>query len=187
VDGRAILIPRESAYSGYTESSRPRSWLFDWRKRVPNHQTEASQPTRAFDITQLGMPAVCSLSAKARPVEARALSRAWPLSDLIPLWNHRFGQFTPSLVLPAPGDKISAHNLKPYTSTAAITKRFGLNFAGGKILQPRLPPVPIRARPVQPRAINSVASLLLGTRPAPRPAQRASTTTLKGIMRYSSG
>src|SRR5260370_23402722 len=66
VDGRAILIPRDSAYLSYTESIRP-TLLFDGRIGF-NHQTETyNTPSQGFDITQLGMPPTLSTQSKPPP------------------------------------------------------------------------------------------------------------------------
>jgi hypothetical protein len=108
VDGRAILIPRESAYLSYTESIRP-TLLFDGRIGF-NHQTEAfNTPSQGFDITQLGMPASLLNQSQSAPGSKQGTFPRVSVSDLI-----TFG-----------GTNASANHSVSGTASATVTKIVG--------------------------------------------------------------
>jgi outer membrane receptor protein involved in Fe transport len=182
VDGRAILIPRESAYLSYTESIRP-TLLFDGRIGF-NHQTEAyNTPSQGFDITQLGMPASLLNQSQSAPGAKQGSFPRLGVSDLV-----TFG-----------GTNASANHSVSGTASATVTKIlgaqtlkagyeyrlyqrnvFGINSPVGSYSFNR--GFTQGPNPSQASATSgySVASLLLGT-PASAFAgiNAASTTTLK--------
>src|SRR6266853_2560958 len=182
VDGRAILIPRDSAYLSYTESIRP-TLLFDGRIGF-NHQTEAyNTPSQGFDITQLGMPASLLNQSQSAPGAKQGSFPRLAVSDLT-----TFG-----------GTNASANHSVSGTASATVTKIlgrqtlkagyeyrlyqrnvFGINYPVGNYSFNR--GFTQGPNPSQASATSgySVASLLLGT-PASATAgiNAASTTTLK--------
>src|SRR5882724_10421986 len=183
VDGRAILIPRESAYLSYTDAIRP-SLLFDGRIGF-NHQTEAyNTPSQGFDITQLGMPASLLNQSQSAPGAKQGSFPRLMVSDLVPAFG---------------GTNASANHTVSGTASATVTKIlgrqtlkagyeyrlyqrnvFGINYPVGNYTFNR--GFTQGPNPNQAAATSgySVASLLLGT-PASATAgiNAASTTTLK--------
>ena len=109
VDGRAILIPRKSAFLSYTDSISP-TVLFDARVGF-NHQVEGyNTPSQGFDITQLGMPA--SLLAQSQQAPTATKQGTFPRVSVSDLTT--FG-----------GTNASANHTNTGSASATLTKIHG--------------------------------------------------------------
>lgn len=81
VDGRKILIPRKSAFVGYTNSLSP-TLLFDARIGF-NHQIEQyNTPSQGFDFTQLGLPSQLLQQSQAAPGAKQGIFPRLTVTDL---------------------------------------------------------------------------------------------------------
>jgi outer membrane receptor protein involved in Fe transport len=109
VDGRAILIPRKSAFLSYTDSVSP-TVLLDARVGF-NHQVEGyNTPSQGFDITQLGMPA--SLLAQSQQAPTATKQGTFPRVSVSDLTT--FG-----------GTNASANHTNTGSASATMTKIHG--------------------------------------------------------------